>query len=487
MFTTSPRQFRISGGVSLALSATLLLATAGCKSSGSGSGAENVQLNGAGSTFVYPVMSQWTHDFSGSHSNVQINYQSIGSGGGVQQVKNGTVDFGASDNPLSDDQLNGMKPMLQIPESAGPVCLTYSLPGLAKPVQLSADAIAGIFLGKITSWRDPVIVQDNPGVQLPNTKVVVAHRTDGSGTTNAFTTYLSAVSPEWQTKVGKGNAVSWPVGIGGKGSEGVTEQVRQSPGAIGYVELTFAQQNKLPVAAVKNLAGKYVLPNTTSTTAAIAAFSDELSKDPRPPHRQPARQRRGRLPHLHPYLPHHSQGRPRQRQANRPQELRPIHHHRWSECRRQAQLRPPPGRRQKLRQADPRHNDRSRPAHPVASSRFPPPKATVSNAVAFPPPVQPAKPVNSFADPSPALPQHRHRPRLLTPASSCIVKEPFEHRRRIVRARPGPMAALGTTPDRAPANITFSSSQARPLLSPPATLFSRRKGKQLEHSFDSYG
>ncbi len=266
---------------SLCLASFLSLASlSGCNSNSGGPEGGIVQLTGAGSTFVYPVMSQWTHDFSSAHSNVQINYQSIGSGGGVQQVKNGTVDFGASDPPLNNDQISGMKPMIQIPESAGPVCITYSLPGLDKPIQLSSDAIAGIFLGKITSWHDPHLMKDNPGIKLPNTKILVVHRSDGSGTTNAFTTYLSAVSPEWQQKVGKGNSVDWPAGIGGKGSEGVTGQVRQTPGAIGYVELTFAQQNKLPVAAVKNLAGKYILPNTSSTTAAIAAFTDQLAKDP---------------------------------------------------------------------------------------------------------------------------------------------------------------------------------------------------------------
>ena len=263
-------------------SALFIVSFTGCKSTAGGD-AQSVELNGAGSTFVYPVMSRWTSSFSNAHSNIRINYQSIGSGGGVQQVKNGTVDFGASDAALNDDQLNGMKPVIQIPESAGPVCITYSLPGFDKPIQLSSDAIAGIFLGKITSWHDPLLVKDNPDVNLPNTKILVSHRTDGSGTTNAFTTYLAAVSPEWQQKVGVGNSVDWPVGIGGKGSEGVTAQVRQTPGAIGYVELTFAQQNKLPVAAVKNLSGKYVLPDTASTTAAIAAFTDQLSKDPRTP------------------------------------------------------------------------------------------------------------------------------------------------------------------------------------------------------------
>jgi phosphate transport system substrate-binding protein len=275
---------RFRAGYALCLASALFVVFfTGCKSSSSGGEAQSVELNGAGSTFVYPVMSRWTSSFSNAHSNVRINYQSIGSGGGVQQVKNGTVDFGASDAALNDDQLNGMKPMIQIPESAGPVCITYSLPGLDKPMQLSADAIAGIFLGMITSWHDPILVKDNPGVNLPNTKILVSHRTDGSGTTNAFTTYLAAVSPEWQQKVGVGNSVDWPVGIGGKGSEGVTAQVRQTPGAIGYVELTFAQQNKLPVAAVKNLSGKYVLPDTASTTAAISAFTDQLSKDPRTP------------------------------------------------------------------------------------------------------------------------------------------------------------------------------------------------------------
>jgi phosphate transport system substrate-binding protein len=258
---------------------TMSLLTA-CNSS---SGPKTITLNGAGSTFVYPVMSRWVQIYSSQHPNVRINYQSIGSGGGVQQVKAGTVDFGASDYALDDQALGQMKPMIQIPETAGPVCITYNLPGMQKPLQLSADVIAGIFLGKITSWRDPALVKDNPGVSLPNSKIVAVHRTDGSGTTAAFTTYLSAVSDEWKTKVGKGGSVSWPEGVGGKGSEGITEQVRQAPGSIAYVELTYAQQNKLPVAAVKNKAGKYILPSTASTTAAIAGYAAELSKDPRIP------------------------------------------------------------------------------------------------------------------------------------------------------------------------------------------------------------
>jgi phosphate transport system substrate-binding protein len=252
------------------------LAISACKSN-------SVQISGAGSTFVYPVMTRWVQDFSQSHPNVQINYQSIGSGGGVQQVKSKTVDFGASDAPLSDQQLAEMLPVIQIPETAGPVCITYNLPGVSQPLQLSPESLSGIFLGNIKTWQDPRIVADNPGVSLPSQQIVVVHRADGSGTTNAFTTYLSAVSTDWQSKVGKGNNVSWPIGLGGKGSDGVTGQLRQAPGAIGYVELTYAEQNKLPVARIKNQAGNYIAPTAQSTTAAINAFSSQLSQDPRQP------------------------------------------------------------------------------------------------------------------------------------------------------------------------------------------------------------
>lgn len=247
------------------------------------SGPSTVSLNGAGSTFVYPVMGRWIQDFQSSHKNVQINYQSIGSGGGIQQVKSGTIDFGASDAPLSDADMAQMAPVIQIPESAGPICVTYNLDGLQKPLQLSSDTLAGIFLGKITSWQDPLLKKDNAGEKLPNTKITVVHRAESSGTTAAFTTYLSAVSPVWLQQVGKGTAVKWPTGIGAKGSEGVTGQVKQFPGSISYVELTYATQNKLPVAAIKNQAGNYVLPSTAGTTAAIDAFKDELAKDDRMP------------------------------------------------------------------------------------------------------------------------------------------------------------------------------------------------------------
>jgi len=259
----------------------LLLLTLGglgaCNSS------KNIQISGAGSSFVYPIMTRWIADYNRANPDVRINYQSIGSGGGIEQVKKGTVDFGASDAALSDEKLRGMPPVLQIPESAGPVCITYNIPDLRQPLRLSGEALAAIYLGKITNWQDPAVAQDNPGVSLPNQHIAVAHRADGSGTTNIFTTYLSAVSPDWAKQVGVGTAVNWPLGLGGKGSEGVTGQVRQTPGAIGYVELTYAQQNKLPVAQIKNKAGNYVEGTAAGTTAAIEAFSAQLARDPRIP------------------------------------------------------------------------------------------------------------------------------------------------------------------------------------------------------------
>jgi phosphate transport system substrate-binding protein len=257
--------------------ATALLSLSACNST------KTISLSGAGSTFVYPAMGRWTADYRQTHKAVQINYQSIGSGGGIQQVKAGTVDFGASDAALTDQQLSAMRPVVQLPESAGPVCVTYNLPGLQQPLHLSPEALAGIFLGTIKSWQDPVIKAANPGATLPTTGIAVVHRADGSGTSAIFTTYLSEVSKDWASKVGKGTQVNWPTGNGGKGSEGVTGQLRQTPGSIGYVELTYAQQNNLPVAAIENQAGHYVLPSPQSTTAAINGFVNQLQQDPRIP------------------------------------------------------------------------------------------------------------------------------------------------------------------------------------------------------------
>lgn len=241
------------------------------------------QIVGAGSTFVYPIMTHWIQEFQSRNPGVQINYQSIGSGGGIQQLKKGLVDFGASDVALSDEQLKEMPALVQVPESAGPVCITYNLPNLSKPLQLSAEALSNIFLGKITQWNDPAIAKTNAGVQLPNSQILLAHRSDGSGTTGIFTTYLSAVSPEWKEKVGQSISVKWPVGLGGKGSEGVTGIVKQTPGAIGYVELSYAEENHLPVALIGNRAGKFVAPSAASATAAIDAFRNQLAKDVRTP------------------------------------------------------------------------------------------------------------------------------------------------------------------------------------------------------------
>ncbi len=272
----------------LAACSLAVIAIAGISGCNSGSTSNAVSLVGAGSTFVYPVMTRWTADFQSKNPNVQINYQSIGSGGGIQAVKQGTVDFGASDAPLADDKMTGMAPVLQIPESAGPVAIIYNLPTLKTPVKLSPEALSGIFLGTIKTWQDAKIKADNPGIDLPKVNVLVVHRAEGSGTSNILTTYLTAVSAEWKSKVGKGSQVSWPTGNGGKGSEGVTGQVRQSPGAVGYVDLTYALQNNLPVAAIKNQAGTFVTPSTASASAAIASFAGDLAKDVRTPIVNPA-------------------------------------------------------------------------------------------------------------------------------------------------------------------------------------------------------
>jgi phosphate transport system substrate-binding protein len=246
--------------------------------------AQNTQLTGAGSTFVYPIMTHWISDYQQQHSGLQINYQSIGSGGGIQQLKNGLVDFGASDVALTDEQLKEMPgAVIQIPESAGPVCITYNLPGLTKPLRLSADTLAGIFLGNIKNWNDASIVKLNPGVNLPSTAIMVVHRSEGSGTTGIFTTYLSAVSTDWKGRVGQGISVKWPTGLGGKGSEGVTGVIKQTPGAIGYVELSYANENHLPVVEMQNQAGEFVAPSADSASAAIDAFRAQLAKDVRLP------------------------------------------------------------------------------------------------------------------------------------------------------------------------------------------------------------
>ncbi len=234
---------------------------------------QSVDLTGAGATFPYPIYSKWFSDYA-QRTGVKINYQSIGSGGGIRQLSEQTVDFGASDGPMNDQELANAKggPVLHFPTVMGAVVITYNVPGVARPLNLSGDVIADIFSGKITKWNDARIVAQNRGVSLPNSDVLVVHRSDGSGTTYIFSDYLAAVSPSWASDLGKGKEIKWPVGLGGKGNEGVAGQVKQMPGSIGYVELAYAKQNKLAYANVRNAAGRYVAPSIASVTAAAASM-----------------------------------------------------------------------------------------------------------------------------------------------------------------------------------------------------------------------
>jgi phosphate transport system substrate-binding protein len=259
----------------LGAAAALLMGTSDC--------ARAQKLTGAGATFPYPIYSKW-FDMYNKKTGVEINYQSIGSGAGIQQVKAGTVDFGASDAPLSDQKLRELpRPVLHFPTVAGAVALAYNLPGVTQPLKLTPDVVVDIFLGKIKTWNDKRIAATNPGVDLPPSPVQPVHRSDGSGTTYIFVSYLSAVSREWKELVGVNTSVSWPVGIGGKGNDGVAGLVRQTPGTIGYVELAYAKQNNFRVAEIRNAAGNFVTPSLESTTAAAAGASAALMKDVRSP------------------------------------------------------------------------------------------------------------------------------------------------------------------------------------------------------------
>ncbi len=234
-------------------------------------------LTGAGATFPYPLYSKW-FDAYATKSGVKINYQSIGSGGGIRQLSEQTVDFGASDAPMSDAELAKAKggPVLHIPTALGAVTMVYNLPEVTSSLKLTGEVIAGIYQGQITKWTDARIAALNPGVKLPARDVLVVHRSDGSGTSYVFTDYLANVSPAWATKPGKGKEVQWPVGLGAKGNEGVAGQVKQTPGAIGYVELAYATQNKMAMASVKNANGEFVAPSIASVTAAAAGAAAKL-------------------------------------------------------------------------------------------------------------------------------------------------------------------------------------------------------------------
>ncbi len=245
---------------------------------------QQVTLTGAGSTFAYPLYSKWAAEFKQEHANVQINYQAIGSGGGIRQVSTGTVDFGGTDGPMNDAQLADAKgklhaDILHFPTALGAVIPIYNIPGVNTELNFTQDALAGIFLGKITKWNDPYIQQANPKVKLPASNILVVHRSDGSGTSFIWTDYLSKVSPEWKTKVGTGASVNWPVGLGGKGNEGVSGLVKQTPNSIGYVELVFAVQNKIEYGQVRNSAGNFIKASLASVTAAAAGATKNMPAD----------------------------------------------------------------------------------------------------------------------------------------------------------------------------------------------------------------
>ena len=245
-----------------------------------GSDAPPLTITGAGATFPYPLYSKWFYEYSNAHPGVNFNYQSIGSGGGIRQITEGTVDFGATDAPMTGEEMAKLPgPVLHIPTAIGAVAVVYHRNEAGGGLKLTQDALAEIFLGKITRWNDPKIASQNAGVPLPGAEIVVVHRSDGSGTTDIFTGYLSAVSADWKKNVGRGKSVNWPVGLGGKGNEGVAGLVKQTPGAIGYVELAYATQNQMAMAAVRNREGNFVLPTLDSTSAAAAAAATTMPDD----------------------------------------------------------------------------------------------------------------------------------------------------------------------------------------------------------------
>src|SRR5205085_3301574 len=237
--------------------------------------AAETNLNGAGATFPNPIYSKWFSEYHKAHSGVQINYQSIGSGGGIKQLQAKTVDFGASDGPMSDEQLSATPfKVFHIPTVLGAVVPAYNLPSVKAELKFTPEVLAGIFLGHITKWNDPILAKANPGVKFPDADIIVVHRSEGSGTTYIWTDYLSKISDEWKTKVGKNASVNWPVGLGAKGNDGVTGQIKQTEGSIGYVELIYALQNKIPFGTVKNAAGQFVKASLQSVTEAAASIKE---------------------------------------------------------------------------------------------------------------------------------------------------------------------------------------------------------------------
>jgi phosphate transport system substrate-binding protein len=256
----------------IGVAAALLLAAA--------SQAQTIQIDGAGATFPYPIYSKWFSEYNKLHPNIQINYQSIGSGGGIQQLSSQTVFFGASDGPMNDEQLSKAPiKILHFPTVLGGVVPVYNIPGVTADLKFSGATLANIYLGKITKWNDKQIEAENPGVKLPDTDIAVAHRSDGSGTTYIFTDFLEKVSPEWKAQVGHATSVKWPVGVGGKGNEGVAGLVTQTPGSIGYVELIYALQNKISYGSVKSHDGAYLRASLETVTAAAAGAAANMPAD----------------------------------------------------------------------------------------------------------------------------------------------------------------------------------------------------------------
>jgi len=243
-------------------------------------GASAQNITAAGATFPYPIYNKWFTEYNQIHPNVKINYQSIGSGGGITQTSEGTVDFGASDMPVTDDKIAAAKvKFMHIPTVLGAVVPIYNVPGVSKDLNFSGDVIADIYLGKISKWNDPRLVKDNPGANLPDKAILPVYRSESSGTTFIFTDYLSKVSPDWKTAVGSNSAVKWPAGIGAKGNEGVAGMVRQTPGSLGYVELIYALSNNMSYGAVKNAAGKFLQGSPEGVTAAAAASAKSMPAD----------------------------------------------------------------------------------------------------------------------------------------------------------------------------------------------------------------
>lgn len=251
---------------------------------GGAANGQQILINGAGATFPYPIYSKWFDEYHKKFPNIQFNYQSIGSGGGVQQITAGTVDFGASDYALTDKQIEDFKAkrhmdILHYPTVMGAAVPVYNIRGVTAQLNFTPEALVGIFLGQVKKWDDPAITGPNPGVKLPSTPIVVVHRSDGSGTTFCFTDYLSKVSKEWETKVGRGGSVNWPVGLGGKGNEGVSGQVKQVPNTIGYIELSYAVQNKMTFGKVKNSSGVFVAASLAGVSAAAANAAKNMPDD----------------------------------------------------------------------------------------------------------------------------------------------------------------------------------------------------------------